>query len=166
MARAKSITKESTKSVMISEPVTALKKVVYTTPEEFTELLQKFNGNIKAIAAHKNWELKALNNRIRHYMPYCDIYEKYVDEDTRLVDNKVRKKVNALKEKIMKGFEALLDSGNEKAILQGVKDLITPIIHKQETEDINIQVNTIERSPIEVKELAQKLIDTESVEKI
>jgi len=143
----------------------ALKKVVYTTPEEFTELLQKFNGNIAKIAEYKHWEKKALMNRVRHYMPYCDIYEKFTADYSKYTDNIVRNKVSKLKDKIMKGFEALLDSGNEKAILQGVKDLITPIIHKQDDDDINVTVN-VERSVAEVKELANKLLTTIDVEKI
>lgn len=161
------MTVKSTTTIIRKDRSIALKKVVYTTPEEFEQLLRTFNGNLNKIAEAKQWERSALLNKVRHYEPYATLYTTFTADSTKLIDNKVRNEVNKLKNTILKGFAKLLESGNEKAILQGVKDLITPIIHKQEESDINIQVNAVnDKSPLELVELAQKLLNSEKSEKI
>jgi hypothetical protein len=156
-----------TDAISIRDKDKALKKVWYTTAEKFEMLLQRFNGDLKKIAEFEKIEYKAVLNKVRHYEPYVSIYEKFEQDYTRTTDNIVRIKVNKLKNNILQGFAKLLENNDKQAILQGMKDLITPIIHEQ-SEDTNIQVNNIvaEKSLTELSELTTKLLNSEKAEKI
>jgi len=146
------------------EPVKITKVTISLT--EFKLLLAKYSGDLKLISDVTNIKYLKLLKRVRQRTDWSKAYSDFVTQQTLLVDNIVRNRVASLKDKITDKFEGLLDANNEKAILQGMKDIVTPLIVTNNNNNVIVNVAQIERSPNEIKELADKLLNTLDVEKI